>query len=127
MRNFSIRPVFQMMIALWIVCVMLAGRAAMASEAVGWITLLDEENDQIVLDSGKTFALTDDIGLSSLAGGKRVRVTYETIGGVPTLTGIALEAPQAENPTLDTPYQVCINTRSSEDRRRASERGRQIC
>lgn len=107
MRNFVARPVA--VVACLLLLVM--GRAVNASDAVGWITLLDEETDQIVLDSGMTFALSDEINLSSLADGKRVRITFETIGGIPTVTGIIMLAPQtnqAESPSLDGPVPVCV-------------------
>lgn len=92
---------------------LIVGRGASASEAIGWITILDEENDQIVLDTGLTFALSDEINFSSLADGKRVRVTYETIGGIPTVTGVKLmpaAAHQAVSPSLDGPVPVCVKS-----------------
>lgn len=94
-----------------LLALLVVGRAAAASEAVGWITILDEQNDQIVLDNGLTFALSDEISFSSLADNRRVRVTYETIGGIPTVTGVKLlpaEAHQAESPSLDGPIPVCV-------------------
>ena len=90
---------------------LIMGQAAGASEVIGWIAALDEENDQVVLDSGRSFALSDEINFSSLADGKRVRVTYETIGGIPTVTGIVLlpvQDQQAESPSLDEPVPVCV-------------------
>lgn len=96
-----------------ILALLVVGRGAGASEAIGWITLLDEEDDQIVLDSGRTFALSDDINFSSLADGRRVRVTYETIGGVPTVTGIVQlpsQTNQADAPSLDGPVPVCAKS-----------------
>lgn len=94
-----------------ILALLIMGQAAGASEAIGWIAALDEENDQVVLDSGRSFALSDEINFSSLADGKRVRVTYETIAGIPTVTGIVLlpvQDQQAESPSLDEPVPVCV-------------------
>ena len=126
MRNFVARPVA--VVACLLLLVM--GRAVNASDAVGWITLLDEETDQIVLDSGMTFALSDEINLSSLADGKRVRVTFETIGGIPTVTGIillALQTNQAESPSLDAPLPLCENRASVPERSHGSEQTNLYC
>ncbi len=70
------------------------GRGAGAAEATGWITLLDQEADQIVLDDGRIFAVSEEINFSSLKDGVKVRIHYDAIDGEKIATEILL-APQA--------------------------------
>lgn len=126
MKKLIAPPAFMMAI----LALLFAGQGAAASEAVGWITLLDDENDQIVLDSGRTFSLSNEISLSSLADRKHVRVTYETIDGIPTVTGIVLVpagAFQAESPTLDSPVPVCANMPAPVQKGNDAEPVRLLC
>jgi hypothetical protein len=93
-----------------ILILLVFGRAVSASETVGWITFVDERNDQIVLDDGRTFSLSDEINFGSLADGRHVRVIYETIGGIPTATRVVLMPPvatEAAVPSLEQPTPVC--------------------
>lgn len=109
---------------------LVVGRVAVASEAVGWITVLDEENDEIVLDSGQTFSLSDEIDFSSLADGRHVRVIYETIGGINTATGIALipsATDQVEGLSLEGPGPFCRDMSTYSERKSSAKQPRLYC
>ncbi len=73
------------------------GRGAGAAEATGWITHLDQEADQIVLDDGRNFFVSEEINFSSLKDGVKVRILYDAIGGDKIATEISLapETPQS--------------------------------
>lgn len=73
------------------------GRGAGAAEATGWITLLDREADQIVLDDGRIFAVSEEINFSSLKDGVKVRISYDAVDGDRIATEILLapEAPES--------------------------------
>lgn len=71
------------------------GRGAAADEAIGWITLLDHENDKIVLDNGQTFGVSEEINFSALNDRVRVKIVYYKIDGQNIVTDIfpASDAP----------------------------------
>ena len=90
------------------------GRGAGAAEATGWITHLDQEADQIVLDDGRSFLVSEEINFSSLKDGVKVRIRYDAIGGDKIVTEISLapEAPQnAEMPQSGKAPPLCAGDR----------------
>ncbi len=90
------------------------GRGAGAAEATGWITHLDQEADQIILDDGRNFAVSEEINFSSLKDGVKVWIRFDAIDGDKIATEILLapEAPQsAETPQLGKAAPMCAGDR----------------
>lgn len=89
-----------------VACVLTAGTAG-AHEATGWIIGLDPENDELTLDTGKTFVVPDDISLASLTENTCVRIRYRRVDGIRIMTGISpLTAPDAA-PRQGTAKSAC--------------------
>ena len=84
----------KVLVSMALLALLAAGRAAGAAEATGWITHLDQEGDQIVLDYGRIFAVSEEINFSSLKDGVKVRIRYDAIDGDKIATEILL-APEA--------------------------------
>jgi hypothetical protein len=100
---------FYASLALWVL--LTASGGAIAAEATGWITHLDQETDQIVLDDGRIFAISDEINFSSLKDGVKVRIHYDAIGDVKVAREIMLapQAPQsAEFPKHGNAPPICV-------------------
>ena len=81
-----------------LVGVLAVGRIAAAAEATGWITYIDQQSDQIVLDDGRNFGVSEEINFSSLNNGVRVRISFEAVGDARIATEISLapQGPQSE-------------------------------
>ena len=88
--------------AIALLVLLAVGRGAGAAETTGWITHLDQQADQIVLDDGRIFVVSEEINFSSLKDGVKVRIRYDDIGGDRIATEILLapDAPQAGQPAL---------------------------
>ncbi|MDA0653644.1 MAG: DUF1344 domain-containing protein [Proteobacteria bacterium] len=86
----------KLLASLALLALLAAGRGAGAAEAeaTGWITHLDHESDQIVLDGGRIFGVSEEINFSSLKDGVRVRIRYDKTGVDKIATEIML-APEA--------------------------------
>jgi hypothetical protein len=80
-----------------LLAILAMGHGADAAEAIGWITHLDQETDQIALDDGRIFGVSDEINFSSLTDGVKVRIRYDAIDGDKIATEILL-APEAPQP-----------------------------
>lgn len=65
-----------------------AGGAALANEATGTIESFDHDEMTLVLDSGETFALAEDVSTEGLEEGAQVTVAYEEEDGRFTATSI---------------------------------------
>jgi hypothetical protein len=65
------------------------GRIAGAAEVTGWITHLDQHADQIILDDGRMFGVSDEINFSALKNGVRVRMYYDAVDGARIVTEIS--------------------------------------
>ena len=88
----------------------IAGRGATAAETIGWITFLDQQTDQIVLDNGQNFSVSDAINFSSLRNGVKVWIRYVSIDGDKVATEIAPasgSSPVATFGQRQKPSQIC--------------------
>jgi hypothetical protein len=84
----------KLLASLALLALLATGRGAGAAEATGWITHLDHESDQIVLDGGRIFGVSEEINFSSLKDGVRVWLRYDETGVDKFATEIML-APDA--------------------------------
>lgn len=87
---------------------LIAGGAALADEATGTIESLDQEEMTLVLDTGETFTLTEDVSIEGLEAGAQVTVAYEEEDGRFMATAIepveaAVEEPAPEEEVEEIP------------------------
>lgn len=62
--------------------------AAAQEKVTGWIALVDRDMDTVVMDDGRLFKVSPDIGVDSLKAGVRVTITYKDTPSGRTITGI---------------------------------------
>jgi len=54
-----------------------AAHAAAQETATGWIAHIDRDKDSVVMDDGRAFSVSPDIGVDALREGVRVRITFK--------------------------------------------------
>lgn len=107
----------KLLASLALLALLATGHGAAAAEATGWISHLDNESDQIVLDDGRIFGASEEINFSSLKYGVKVRLRYDETGGKKMATEIFLapEAPHsAVTPQTEKAAPLCARGHQQE-------------
>lgn len=67
--------------------------AAAQEKVTGWIALVDRDKDTVIMDDGRLFKVSPDIGVDALKAGVRVTITYKDTPSGRTITAVLPAAP----------------------------------
>lgn len=83
-----------------------AGTALAVEEATGMIESLDEEQMTLMLDTGQTFSLSEDVAIEGLEAGDEVTVAYEEENGELRATAIEVADAGGDEPLEEEPAEA---------------------